>query len=257
VSAKMPYGVEIEKSLTFAPKRSRPTAGAEFVSSRHFPDEFQGHFMVCNSIGFLGISMSAITEEGAGFKGSLAGDLISSSDPNYRPVDLEFAPDGSLYFIDWHNALVGHMQHNARDPNRDRDHGRIYRITYPGRPLVKPAKIAGASIAELLENLKLPEYRTRYRTRRELRSRPAADVVTAVKAWAAKLDRSDPNYEHHLCEALWATWAQNRPDAGLIEQRPHCCSARRRMHIRGCDSKRSSQRHGSIVLKLRRSCSRP
>jgi mono/diheme cytochrome c family protein/glucose/arabinose dehydrogenase len=218
VSAKMPYGVEIEKSLTFAPKRSRPTAGAEFVSSRHFPDEFQGHFMVCNSIGFLGISMSAITEDGAGFKGSLAGDLISSSDPNYRPVDLEFAPDGSLYFIDWHNALVGHMQHNARDPNRDRDHGRIYRITYPGRPLVKPAKIAGASIAELLENLKLPEYRTRYRTRRELRSRPAADVVTAVKAWAAKLDRSDPNYEHHLCEALWATWAQNRPDAGLIEQ---------------------------------------
>jgi mono/diheme cytochrome c family protein len=83
---------------------------------------------------------------------------------------------------------------------------------------VKPAKIAGASIPELLENLKLPEYRTRYRTRRELRARPAADVIPAVKAWAAKLDRSDPQYEHHLCEALWATWAQNQPDAGLINQ---------------------------------------
>ena len=218
VSAKMPYGVEISKSVPFVPKRSRPTSGSEFVSSRHFPEQMQGQFMICNSIGFLGISMGELTEDGAGFTGKLAGELVSSSDPNYRPVDLEFAPDGSLYFIDWHNALIGHMQHNARDPNRDHDHGRVYRITYPARPLVQPAKIAGASIPELLENLKLPEYRTRYRTRRELRGRPAAQVIPVVKAWAAKLDRNDPNYEHHLCEAMWVTWAQNKPDVALIQQ---------------------------------------
>ncbi len=218
VSAKMPYGVEIEKSQTFVPKRSRPTSGSEFVSSRHFPDELQGQFMICNSIGFLGIGLSSVTEDNTGFTGKLAGDLVASNDPNYRPVDLEFAPDGSLYFVDWHNALVGHMQHNARDPKRDRDHGRIYRITYPARPLVVPAKIAGAPLAQLLENLKLPEYRTRYRTRRELRGRPAAEVLPAVRAWAAQLDRQHPDYAHHLCEALWATWAQNRPDPELLRQ---------------------------------------
>ncbi len=218
LSAKMPYGIEIKKVGEFAPKRSRPTSGAEFVSSRHFPDEAQGDFMICNSIGFLGISMHDVWEDGSGFSGKLAGDLLSSSDPNFRPVDLEFAPDGSLYLIDWHNALIGHMQHNARDPNRDQDHGRVYRITYPGRPLVKPAKVAGASIPELLENLKLPEYRTRYRTRRELRSHPPGKVIPAVKQWAAKLDKSDPKYEHHLCEALWATWAQNKPDVDLLKR---------------------------------------
>lgn len=218
VSAKMPYGIEIDKSVPFVPKRSRPTSGSEFVSSRHFPETMQGQFMVCNSIGFLGISLGAVTEDGAGFTGKLAGELVSSSDPNYRPVDLEFAPDGSLYFIDWHNALIGHMQHNARDPNRDHDHGRIYRITYPSRPLVKPAKVAGAALPELLENLKLPEYRTRYRTRRELRGRPAAEVLPAIRSWVAKLDKNDPQYEHHLCEAMWATWAQNQPDVALIQQ---------------------------------------
>jgi len=139
-------------------------------------------------------------------------------DGNFRPVDLEFAPDGSLYFIDWHNPLIGHMQHNARDPNRDRERGRIYRITYPERPLVKPAKIDGASVAELLEVLKEPEYRTRYRARRELRGHAPAEVLPAVKAWVAKLDKQDAAYEHHLCEALWATWAQNQPDAGLIAE---------------------------------------
>ena len=89
---------------------------------------------------------------------------MTSSDFNFRPVDLEFAPDGSLYIADWHNVLIGHMQHNARDPLRDHVHGRIYRITYPSRPLVVPAKVAGATVEELLNNLTLPEYRTRYRT---------------------------------------------------------------------------------------------
>ena len=218
LSAKMPYGVEIEKGQNFAPKRSRPTSGAEWVSSRHFPEHLQGHFMQCNSIGFLGITFANVNEDSAGFLGKLAGDLVSSNDPNYRPVDLEFAPDGSLYFVDWHNALIGHMQHNARDPNRDHEHGRIYRVTAVGRPLVQPAKVAGAPVAQLLENLKLPEYRTRYRTRRELRGRPASEVLPAVKAWVAKLDKADPNYEHHLCEAMWVTWAQNRPDADLIRR---------------------------------------
>ena len=216
VSAKMPYGVEITKVGEFAPKRSRPTSGTEWVSSRHFPEAHQGRFMICNSIGFLGISFHEVLENGSGFSGKHVGDLLSSSDGNFRPVDLEFAPDGSLYFTDWHNALIGHMQHNARDPLRDHEHGRIYRITAKDRPLVKPSLVDGQSVSALLENLKLPEYRTRYRTRRELREHPASEVIPAVKAWAAKLDKADPGYEHNLCEALWATWAQNQPDPELL-----------------------------------------
>ena len=40
---------------------------------------------------------------------------------------------------------------HARDPSRDRTHGRIYRVTYDGRPLLTPAKIAGEPIERLLE----------------------------------------------------------------------------------------------------------
>ena len=89
-------------------------------------------------------------------------------------------------------------------------------ITYPGRPLVKPAKIAGASIEQLLENLKLPEYRSRYRTRRELRGRQAADVLPALKKWVANLDSKDSRYEHHVLEALWVTWGSNKVDSALL-----------------------------------------
>jgi mono/diheme cytochrome c family protein/glucose/arabinose dehydrogenase len=216
LSVKMPFGKQTPKVQQFAPKRARPTSGAEFISSRHFPDELQGGYMVNNTIGFLGTSIHDIKEDGSGFAGKHRGDLLSSNDPNFRPVDLEFAPDGSLYLLDWHNPLIGHMQHSARDPNRDHDHGRIYRVTYPSRPLVKPVKIAGSAIPDLLKALEEPEYRTRYRARRELRAHDAAKVVPAAKAWINAKDAGSPKYDHHLTEALWVTWGTGTPDRELL-----------------------------------------
>ena len=219
-SIKPRYGVATpgSKNLIEPAHRVRPTSGIEFVSSRNFPDDVQGDMLICNNIGFLGTKQHKVTEDGAGYDTKWRQDLVVSSDGNFRPVDLEFAPDGSLYIVDWHNPLIGHMQHSARDPNRDHTHGRIYRISYPGRPLVEPAKIDGASIAQLLENLKLPEDRARHRTRRELRERNVEEVTSAVKSWVASLNKSDPNYEHHLVEALWVTWGMNKVDLALLDR---------------------------------------
>ena len=194
----------------------RPTCGVEFVSSRHFPDEVQGDVLINNTIGYRGAKQHQIEENGTGYKLTARQDLFFSEDGNFRPADLEFAPDGSLYVIDWHNILIGHMQHSARDPLRDHKHGRIYRITYPSRPLVEPAEIAGAPIATLLENLKLPEYRTRYRTRRELRGREPEKVLPALKAWVEGLDQSDERHEHHVLEALWVSWGLGHIDSDYL-----------------------------------------
>ena len=141
--------------VNFAPSRllswkeinvSAPTSGLEFISSRHFPDEVQDDVLLNNTIGFLGTKQHQVLDSESGYKTKHRQDLLSSKDGNFRPTDLEFAPDGSLYLCDWHNVLVGHMQHSARDPLRDHKHGRIYRITYPDRPLVKLAKIHNANL---------------------------------------------------------------------------------------------------------------
>ncbi|MEM9646126.1 MAG: PVC-type heme-binding CxxCH protein, partial [Planctomycetota bacterium] len=188
---------------TFYPKRTRPLAGCAMVSSRHFPDDTQGNFLVTNCIGDRGVLSHQVREEGSGFVGKEVEPIVMCDDGNFRPVDLQFAPDGSLYLVDWHNALIGHLQHNLRDPNRDKSHGRIWRITYPSRPLVEQPSIDGASLPELLDLLKVPEDRARYRTRRELAQRDSDDVLDAVKTWVAGLDEEDVEHEHQMLEALW------------------------------------------------------
>lgn len=220
VSVKPTFGSKTPSTKDLVPEghKVRPTSGLEIVSSRHFPDEVQGDLIYCNAIGFLGIKQVKIEDDGTGWKTGHRHDLLKSSDGNFRPVDLEFAPDGSLFVIDWHNVLIGHMQHNARDPLRDHVHGRIYRITYPSRPLLKPVKVDGAPVTALLNNLKEPELRVRYRTRRELRSHPASEVLPAVKTWVASLKKDDANYEHHVLEALWVTWGLNAVDETLLRQ---------------------------------------
>lgn len=198
--------------------RTRPVGGAEILSSRHFPESMQGNLIVLNTIGFQGLLNYRLVSDGAGLRIEEQEPLLSSSDPNFRPVDAEVGPDGALYFLDWHNPVIGHMQHNLRDRSRDRLHGRVYRITAQGRPLLTPPVIAGASIPDLLELLRSPEDRVRYRAKIELGSRPTEEVMTAVRAWIDRLDAGDPDFQHHLTEALWVHQWHNRVDEALLER---------------------------------------
>ena len=203
---------------TFYPKRTRPSAGCELISSRHFPDDVQGNFLLANCIGDRAILNHKVSEKDSGFVGKEVTPLVSCSDGNFRPIDMQFALDGSLYIVDWHNALIGHLQHNLREPNRDHSHGRIWRVTYKGRPLVKAPKIAGEPVAALLALLDAPEDRTRYAARRELAQHKSSEVVPAVRKWVSALDKSSANYEHQLLEALWMYQTHNTVETKLLDQ---------------------------------------
>jgi glucose/arabinose dehydrogenase len=196
--------------------KTRPVAGTEILSSRHFPEALQGNLLVLNVITFRGLLNYRLSEDGSGLKMDEVPSIVLSADPNFRPVDAEVGPDGALYFVDWYNPIIGHMQHNLRDKSRDRLHGRVYRVTAVGRPLLKPAAIAGQPIPALLELLKEPEDRVRYRAKIELSARDTREVMTALQTWTDRLDSKDPRYEHHMMEALWVHQWHNRVDQKLL-----------------------------------------
>jgi glucose/arabinose dehydrogenase/lysophospholipase L1-like esterase len=198
--------------------RLRPVGGTELLSSRHFPEEMQGNFLVLNDITFRGILSYKVSEDGAGLKTEEVEPILDSADENFRPVDAEVGPDGSLYVADWHNPIIGHMQHNLRDTSRDRLHGRIYRVTFPGRPLLTPAKIAGQPIPQLLDLLKEPENRVRYRAKIELSGRETKDVIAALQTWMDRLDPKAPDYEHNMLEALWVHQWHNQVNEKLLNR---------------------------------------
>jgi sugar lactone lactonase YvrE len=124
----------------------RPVAADDILSSTNFPDKMQQNFILCNTIGYLGVKSYQLHRDGFVEKGYQTGEvwgtpadeLLVSDDGNFRPSDALIGGDGALYISDWHNVIIGNMQHNIRDPHRDKKHGRIYRMVCEERPLQQP-----------------------------------------------------------------------------------------------------------------------
>jgi len=231
-------------SPVFDTEGMRPVVGSEFLRTRQFPDDVQDQFIYACVINTNGMPRWKFSDDGAGYKGDRIRrevavpsdpakpgetpkprmepfDLIKSTDKHFRPVDPQIGPDGALWFGDWANPLIGHMQYSQRDPNRDHKHGRVYRLVFKDKPLVTPETQAGRPIREVLGQLGSPEWRTRYRARAELQSRPRAEVLSAVAEWLKTLGSSNLPIdvaERLRTEALWLQQGFHAVDDGLLKQ---------------------------------------
>ena len=199
-------------------KTVRPVPSSGILSSDHFPAENQGNFLILNVIAFLGIKQYELDfdRENGNANGTETDDLLVSSDPNFRPSDFEIGGDGALYVADWANSIIGHMQHNIRDPARDHEHGRIYRITVPERPLSEHVAIEGQPIPALLEALEHPVNGIRRRARVELSEHDSSEVIAATELWLQQFDATDAADAHHLLEALWVHQQHNVENIELL-----------------------------------------
>ena len=203
----------------FWPHVTRPSATSMILTSRHFPDEFQGHFLNGNVIRYQGFYRVRIEDDGSGLKGIREPDFLSSSDPNFRPVASNTGPDGAVYIADWHSPVISHtLLNHLREPNRGPEYGRVYRVTYEGRPLLTPPKIHGQPIASLLELLKEPENQVREWARLELGKHPASAVTAGLRRWMAGLDATQADYQHQLLEALWVYQWHNVVEPDLLRK---------------------------------------
>ncbi|MBV8880085.1 MAG: HEAT repeat domain-containing protein, partial [Planctomycetaceae bacterium] len=181
--------------------KTNKLAGADLIGTAAMPDNVQG-VMVCG--GFLNnaVYWFQILEDGAGFRVKDLPALIVSKSPVFRAVDVRMGPDGAIYIADWYNPIIGHYQASFRHPDRDKAHGRIWRVTAKGKAAVHAPNLAAARVPELLETLKSAERWPRVMARRVLADRPAEEVLSATAVWAGQLDPTDPACPRLLIEAL-------------------------------------------------------
>lgn len=120
--------------------------GHAFATSSGFPESWRNRrAFVCGPTGHL-LGMYDVRAKGSGFESVNAYSLVASSDEWFSPIVAEVGPDGNLWIADWYNFIIQHNPTpnlnrggyeaqrgpgNAHvNPNRDRRHGRIYRLVY-------------------------------------------------------------------------------------------------------------------------------
>ena len=188
------------------------TTALEIIGTRALPEAIQGCALIGGYFGSV-VELHRFEDDGSGFKTTQLPKLVTSSDTSFRPVDVSVGPDGAMYLCDWFNPVIGHYQASYADPRRDRSHGRIWRITANGHPMVKQPKLAEMKPAELLEQLCSPERWTRYQTKRLLFDGLTNEVISACDAFIAKNDD-----ERLLMEVCGIYEAHESPNPALLKR---------------------------------------
>lgn len=102
-------------------------AGVVYLDQNVWGAEWNDHMLVGNPVTSK-VNQDLITFTGSTPKANEKPDFITSTDPWFRPVDLQLGPDRALYIADFYNRIIGHYEVPLDHPGRDRASGRIWRV---------------------------------------------------------------------------------------------------------------------------------
>ncbi|HWY74780.1 MAG TPA: PVC-type heme-binding CxxCH protein, partial [Verrucomicrobiae bacterium] len=224
------YGVPGATYFTYAQMRRElqsVSAGSypkfcslELIYSQQFPNDWQGNAITCDFRAHRVVRF-AIDESGAGYVTREMPDLLRTTNMTFRPIDVKLGPDGALYIADWSNPIIQHGEVDFRDPRRDHEHGRIWRVTAKGRPLLKRPKLIDASNRELLNELLSPNKYNQQQARRVLTER-GTNVEPALAKWVRQhSDSKDGSGDMALLQALWMYQSIDVVQPELLERALH------------------------------------
>jgi putative heme-binding domain-containing protein len=147
------------------------------------------------------VNRNSLVHHGSTIKCKEEPDLVAATDPWFRPVDLQLAPDGSLYIADFYNRIIGHYEVPLDHPGRDRHRGRIWRLVYKGdgaQPARPRIDLTSSSIEELIAALGSPNL-----TQRLLATDQLVDRIGEAAAPALVQAFQSSDNPHVRSHALW------------------------------------------------------
>src|ERR1051325_9775842 len=137
--------------------------------------------------------------------------FVRCGDPWFRPVAMQFGPDGCLYIVDWYNKIISHNEVPRNHPERDKTRGRIWRVKHKdAKPFDDPnfTKLSGQQLLAKLSDKSL------YQTHLAWQAIVDRDLTTLV----TPLRKSAGNGN---IPALWALEGLHAIDPELLTQMTH------------------------------------
>jgi len=141
-------------------------------------------------------------------------NLLTSGDPFFRPVAIQFGPDGCLYVVDWYNKVISHNEVPRTHPDRDRVRGRIWRVRHASQPIREPVSIEAVATENLSRHLGSPNARVSDLAWQEIIDRDARTLAPELERIAT--DHAAPAGAR--AGALWALEGLDAVTASLLEQ---------------------------------------
>ncbi len=156
--------------------------------------EFEGRILAPNPLRH-DLTLTERRSRGSTYETRDMAPVLTSSDPWFRPVDLEVGPDGAVYLADWYDTRLTHM--DPRD-NWDRERGRVYRIRQSSARPAERFDLGASSSLELVKLLDDPRKWYRRTALRLLGDRRDRSVIPVLR------DRLRRTTGPRTLDALWA-----------------------------------------------------
>ncbi len=138
--------------------------------------------------------------------------LIRCSDPMFRPVAVHFGPDGCLYIVDWYNKIIAHNEKPRDHPDRDKTHGRIWRVRHTDQTPRKVPDLTEASEEKLLTLLRTDIRKLGHLTWQAIVDRSLTTLAPSLKEMAV----DDGEAAATRVRALWALWGLGELDRKTV-----------------------------------------
>lgn len=219
--------------------------GSEIIRGDRLPTELRGDLLVCEPVGRLIRRAKVEVRDGVTHLRNPheRSEFIRSTDPNFRPVNVANAPDGTLYIVDMYRGFVQEavaikkgsylrdvVEKHGLEKNIGR--GRIWRLVHESvKPSAMP-KMLDETAVQLVSHLAHPNGWWRDTAQKLLVLRNDASVVPELKMMAQT--HENPLARLH---ALWTLEGLRALDAALVLKTLKDESAALRIGaIRACES---------------------
>jgi len=193
---------------------STALCGIAYYGDTKFPKEFHGNFFIGDAVSSR-VHRYTWENKGSSPVGKSEVDLVQSADPWFRPVNVKLGPDGAIYIADFYNAIIGHYEVPLGHPKRDKQRGRIWRITYKGEQN-DVSDLTTASVNDLLAALDADNITTRLAATDQLADRIGAPAIEYLKASIA--DKEVSASPRKFIHALWILYRLHALNEEILKE---------------------------------------